>query len=201
VENQAENLDFPPRGPVETPLLKINLGCGRKKIEGYVNLDSNPHVEPDVLINVGRDPWPFEDSSVDRAAASHIMEHLDTDELMHFMKELYRVMKPGHPIHVAVPHPRHDVFINDPTHKTPITLTTLGQFSNAFHREMKWVHTPHSSFLKVDFTLIEINALLDKRFEGKELSHQELSEIEQRENNVIIEYHIIMAAEKPYSEE
>jgi hypothetical protein len=185
--------------PAEQPLLKINLGCGHKHIQGYVNVDANPQVDPDIVMNIGRDPWPWADSSVDRAAASHILEHLETDELFHFMKELYRVMKPGCPVHIAIPHPRHDVFLHDPTHKTALTLTTLGLFSNAFHRECGWLHTPFSRYLQVDFKMIEINAVLDKRCEGMD-GHQ-IEELEKRENNVIIEYHCIMSAEKPYDEE
>jgi hypothetical protein len=52
------------------------------------------------------------------------------------MKEMYRVCKNGAKLDIVVPHPRHDDFMNDPTHVRPITLNVLALFSKTWNR--KW---------------------------------------------------------------
>jgi hypothetical protein len=40
--------------------MKINLGSGFKRIEGFVNVDDDPLVEPDYIVNVEKDKLPFD---------------------------------------------------------------------------------------------------------------------------------------------
>jgi|GEM_PF-1906114 len=40
--------------------LKLNIGCGFNKIDGYVNVDAFPDCSPDVLWDLETTPWPFE---------------------------------------------------------------------------------------------------------------------------------------------
>jgi glycogen(starch) synthase len=53
--------------------LRLNLGCGEKALEHYVNVDFRgaPHV--DIVADVRR--LPFEDASVYEIASSHLVEH------------------------------------------------------------------------------------------------------------------------------
>ena len=48
----------------------------------------------------------------------HVLEHLgrDTDTFLAIWKELYRVAAPGATVRIVVPHPRHQDFLQDPTH-------------------------------------------------------------------------------------
>jgi len=52
--------------------LKLNLGCGKYKREGYVNIDSRPEVNPDIC----EYPWDleYETESVDEIYMSHTLE-------------------------------------------------------------------------------------------------------------------------------
>ena len=75
--------------------LKLDLGCGRHKREGFLGVDSSPDCGADVVHDLNVIPWPFEDASVDEVNCSHFLEHLDGAERIVFMNELYRVMKPG----------------------------------------------------------------------------------------------------------
>ena len=61
--------------------------------------------------------------------AEHVLEHLPGDAFFHFLQELYRVLKPGGTVKVLLPHPRHDVFLNDPTHCRAVMPGTLLMFS------------------------------------------------------------------------
>lgn len=136
--------------------MRLNIGSGGKKQEGYVNLDAEPMTQPDVVLNIGRDPWPFDDCSVDEVVAEHILEHLTTPELFHCMKEAYRVCKPGAKMKVRLPHPRHDIFLSDPTHQRPVTPGTLMLFSQGqigALRDRGIQLTPFGEFLGIDFHL------------------------------------------------
>lgn len=112
--------------------MKLNLGCGRHKLAGYVNVDFEPLEQAEVVCDLARHPWPFDSNSVDEANASHILEHLPGDGLFHFMKELYRVSKSNAITHITLPHPSHDIYLNDPTHCRPIMPGTMVMFDRAF---------------------------------------------------------------------
>lgn len=81
---------------------KLNLGCGADKKEGYVNIDVNPLVNPDVVHDLNKLPYPFPDNTFDQIEAFHILEHLDKPFVI--MKELHRILKPGGRLHIKVPH-------------------------------------------------------------------------------------------------
>jgi len=137
--------------------VKLNLGSGQKRPpEGYVNIDIEPRFNPDVVCNLAQERWPFDDNSMTEGICSHVMEHLGGDGFFHFLREMYRVGMPGAVIHCAVPHPRHDIYLNDPTHVRPITLQGMSLFSKRFLQEQLDkgnLLTPFADLLGVDFNL------------------------------------------------
>jgi predicted SAM-dependent methyltransferase len=50
-----------------------------------------------------RFPLPFENNTVDLIVSSHMLEHLDWNEGLNFLKECYRIMKPNATMRIAVP--------------------------------------------------------------------------------------------------
>jgi ubiquinone/menaquinone biosynthesis C-methylase UbiE len=111
--------------------MKLDLGCGDKRREGFIRVDRSQRVEPDMVLDLEQLPWPWPDGSVDEIIMEHVLEHLGQAPAVFFgiMQELYRVMKPGAWLHIAVPHPRSDNFMADPGHVRPILLTTMALFS------------------------------------------------------------------------
>ena len=103
--------------------MRINLGCGFDKREGYLNVDKDPSCEPDQIVDLDVLPWPWEDNAADEVLLKHVLEHLgaDTRTYLDIIKELWRIAKPSATVTVIVPHPRHDHFVNDPTHVRAIT--------------------------------------------------------------------------------
>ena len=107
--------------------MKLNLGCGNKKLEGYVNIDSDPLCAPDRVLDLRSMPWPFDESSVSEIVMSHVLEHLGqtTEEFRKVIQEIYRILAPDGRLKVVVPHAAHDAFPADPTHVRPIALETF----------------------------------------------------------------------------
>ena len=56
--------------------MKINLGSGYKRIDGFLNIDDDPLVSPDFLCNIEKEKLPLEDNSVEEIRAHHIFEHI-----------------------------------------------------------------------------------------------------------------------------
>lgn len=79
---------------------KLNLGCGRKYLEGYINIDICEKVKADLYFNLNKTPYPFEDNSIDEVLMMHSLEHLDNNKVL---KELYRIGKPNAIIKIEVP--------------------------------------------------------------------------------------------------
>ena len=84
--------------------MKIIIGAGDQRIDGFVTCDYDPKTKPDYTFNLETDTFPFEDSSVDIVIASHVLEHLG-EGYFHCLKELYRICRDKAIIHVHVPHP------------------------------------------------------------------------------------------------
>lgn len=103
----------------ETPPVRLDLGCGPNKKEGFTGCDQYAMEGVDHVFNIGQDRWPFEDNSAEEAHASHFVEHLDVKERCHFVNELYRVLKPGGKCAIIVPCWSSNRAYGDPTHKWP----------------------------------------------------------------------------------
>ena len=84
---------------LESDRIRLNLGADRTQIAGFLSVDFNESVTPDVLADV--EHLPFEDNSVDEIYASHVLEHLPFESKA--LQEWLRVLKPGGMLTVAVP--------------------------------------------------------------------------------------------------
>lgn len=71
---------------------KLNIGCAKTILEGFVNCDLRKGPGVDKQFDL-QGPWPFSDESVEYIRASHIMEHLQ-DRIACF-KEANRVLEPN----------------------------------------------------------------------------------------------------------
>ena len=184
--------------------LKLNLGCGQNLKEGYTNVDK--FGEPDVKTDLECFPWPFEDSSVDEIELNHVLEHLGQtpDIFLNIMKEMYRISKNQAVIKITVPHPRHDDYMNDPTHVRPITPVLMSLFSKQKNRE--WAekgqaNSPLALFLDVDFEITSLEQRLDEavshKLEKKQITESQLPEMARSFNNIVREFYIELKAVKP----
>ena len=185
--------------------MRLNLGCGNRKLEGYLNVDSAPACRPDSIVDLERFPWPWPDGSADEVVLRHVLEHLGADTAVYLkvMQELYRVCAPGAAITVTVPHPRHDDFLSDPTHVRPILPQGLEMFSQA--RNWEWAakshaNTPLGQYLGIDFEVVSVNMRPDEPWRSElqagRLTTQGLARAVRQFNNVIKEIEIVLRAVK-----
>jgi len=82
--------------------VKLNLGCGPKRKEGWVNIDLFESAA-DLQLDLRLD-WPFPDGSVSYIYSEHVFEHFEIHfEVPHFLQEALRVLEPGGIFDVVVP--------------------------------------------------------------------------------------------------
>ena len=114
--------------------IKLNLGCGAKKLPDYINVDK--FGTPDIKHDLETFPWPWESNSVSEIQLIHVLEHLGRDVEIYFeiFKEIYRICKQGAKIRIIVPHYRHKYFYDDPTHVRVVTPLGLQLFSKRLNR-------------------------------------------------------------------
>lgn len=160
--------------------MKINIGAGETRIDGFVTCDHDPLSNPDYLVDLEKDTLPFPDNSVDTVIAHHVLEHLGQG-YFHCLKELYRVCQNGALIDIRVPHPRHDSFIADPTHCRPITPMGLKLFSkkfNDFCKEQQFASSRLGYYYGVDFEILDFNYVPEEKYRTK-LQNNTVQEIEE----------------------
>lgn len=181
-------------------MLKLNLGCGLNRLgPDWVNVDKFAAASPDECRDLEVFPWPWETGSVAEVVFNHSLEHMggDAKVFLGLMQELYRVCTPGAKVQVNAPHPRHDDFINDPTHVRIVTPELLGLFSQANCRrwaQMGAANSPLALYTGVDFEVTRIKLELDPawshlRTEG---DIDTLEQAERSQNNVVKEYRITL---------
>ena len=183
--------------------IKLNLGCGQHKKDGFINVDKSG--DADLIHNLEIFPWPWEDNAVSYVLMHHVLEHLGekTDVFLHIIKELYRVSMPDATIEVTVPNPRHDYFINDPTHVRPITKEVMDLFSK--QKNLEWKengisNSPLALYLDVDFEVIDHGFVFAKFWaEGhqkKEISDGDLNFAATHYFNVVEEISMLLKVVK-----
>lgn len=105
--------------PGDNKPLMLNLGCGNRTHDAWVNIDHSLKASLKALWFVRpflkipnpagylhhnlRDGIPFPDGSADVVYSSHVLEHLERKDALPFMLEIYRVLKRNGILRLVVP--------------------------------------------------------------------------------------------------
>ena len=127
----------PGQAPGVSPL-RLNLGCGRNIMPGWVNVDQVALPGVDLVQDLnnmtrntiwGMAGWDarFAESSVDQFMMSHTIEHITNT--LSLMQELHRVAKPDALCTIRVPYGSSDDADEDPTHVRRYFLQSWLYFS------------------------------------------------------------------------
>lgn len=100
---------------LENEPVRIDLGCGKRKQEGFFGIDRFPMPEVDILADIDS-VLPLEGDSVDILFSSHALEH--TKDLMFTMREIYRVCKHGAQVCIIAPYYEQKLNVANPYHLT-----------------------------------------------------------------------------------
>lgn len=82
--------------------LRIDLGCGSHKKPGTIGIDIQPLPGVDIVLDLDKEPLPFEDQSVAYVYSNHFLEH--TTELERIFSEISRVCEEGAQLELWTPY-------------------------------------------------------------------------------------------------
>lgn len=83
-------------------LKSLNIGCGSRFHPSWVNVDVSPQHKSVIRCDVDKGiPYPAQ--SFDVVYHAHVLEHFEKQRAPQFLRECFRVLKPGGVIRVVVP--------------------------------------------------------------------------------------------------
>jgi len=172
--------------------MKIIIGAGDQRVNGFLSCDYDPLTNPDLVFDLEKDRFPFEDNSVTEVIAHHVLEHLG-DGYFHCLKELYRVCQHGAIVHIEVPYFRHSNFYDDPTHRRPITLNGLRMFSkkhNQMAREQRAHATRLAEYFDVDFEILDFGFKFEDKMQQDLINknQEEIYRYLDQHNNMVTDF-------------
>jgi SAM-dependent methyltransferase len=161
----------------------VNIGCGQTPTHGWLNYDNSWSIrlakaplrvralrslgllseaqqkfiffakEHNILWADASKRIPERDSSVDVLYSSHMIEHMEQKDVVIFLKEACRILKPGGVIRVAVPNIKYhvdnylkdddaDAFIENThlTRRKPKTLIQKAKYLIIGDRNHQWMY-------------------------------------------------------------
>lgn len=153
-------------------LLSLDLGCGQNKVEGFHGVDNAPDSAADTMFDLfAGDRWPFEDSSVGRVVANHLVEHIPhyhpgyhgRDGWFVFFDELYRVCADGAECRFVHPYAQNERAFWDPTHTRYIHEMTWYYTNKAWREAQRLDHYP----VAANFDVANITSGVHPEFEHR----------------------------------
>lgn len=141
--------------------LKIDIGCGAAKREGFIGIDYVALPGVDHVLDVNLDPLPFPDASVSHVYSAHFFEHIGLPN--HVLMEIARVCRDGATIEIVTPY----AFSSDAFVYGHVTILT----------ELPWLHfcvshrDAHLDMLKGRWLLNSINFVVHEHVEAELLKN------------------------------
>jgi SAM-dependent methyltransferase len=105
--------------------MKLNLGCGNKRKEGFVHVDRYPCEAVDIICDIARG-LPFAHDSVQEVWLDNVIEHIP--DIPALMREVVRVCRSGATITMMTPHFTSAASWRDPSHVHHLSYFSMDHF-------------------------------------------------------------------------
>jgi predicted SAM-dependent methyltransferase len=115
--------------------MKIDLGCGRRKADGYFGIDCQMLSGVDLVCDCNNS-IPLPDSIAAEVRAYDFLEHVGNDKRIHIMTEIWRILKPGGIFHSMTPSTDGRGAFQDPTHYSFWNQNSFWYFTDDAHRAL-----------------------------------------------------------------
>ncbi len=119
-------------------LKKVDLCCHNQKPEDFVGVDIYPYDDVDVVCDLNKPDWPFEDGSVGLFRLQDAIEHLKDPILT--MKEIHRCLAPHGWALIEVPSTDGRGAFQDPTHVSFWNSNSFWYYTKA--QQAQFINTP-----------------------------------------------------------
>lgn len=169
--------------------LRLNVGCGKAKVSGWVNIDIEPGADAVIDVTKG---MPFDDRSADLIYCEHFLEHLTFEKGEKVLKEFYRCLRIGGVLRIAMPDLDYIIWKYNTDWKSQEWLSwsgyefikTKGQMINVGFRFWGHKYLYNEEDLKSQLICAGFEKIV--RCDWSESSHRDLSGLETREDSKLI---------------
>jgi len=105
--------------------MKLNLGCGNKRKEGFIGVDKFQCDAVDQLADLNK-PLPFDESSIEEIWMDNVIEHVQ--DIPAIMAEVYRICENDAKVTILTPHFSSLSSWVDPTHLHHLSYFSMDHF-------------------------------------------------------------------------
>jgi len=115
--------------------MQYNLGSGKLRIEGWLNVDVSDKCKPDIVADITKIPWDWmKDATAIRM--DNVLEHLYPKDMIAVLNECNRKLEVGGKVWIRVPYLSEkpdNIYraFTDPTHVNTFTEGTFDYWENA----------------------------------------------------------------------
>ena len=106
----------------------LSLGSGKQApAKNLVRVDISESVNPDVVWDLAKVPYPFDDKSFSEIQCFDILEHVENVPAV--VEECYRLLSPGGVLKITTPHFSCSNSYIDPTHRYHFSYFSMDCFT------------------------------------------------------------------------
>ena len=173
--------------------MRLNLGCGRSRRNGWVNVDCTevPGVT-DLVVDLDGPALAsaLEPDCVEESSGVHVIEHLANP--LQFMEALWAVTAPGGTATFEVPYGTSDDAWEDPTHRRPYFMQSWEYFGQPTYFRADYGY-------RGDWRVLQVALAVDAdRWDG--VPPDVVQAAVRSERNVVRAMHATLEAVKPIRE-
>ena len=136
---------------------KLNVGCGLRKRNDFINLDFDETVNPDIIRDITRG-LPFDDNKFTQIYCSHVLEHITWEDFIFVMQEFWRVCQSGATVEIIVPYYKF-AGAYDIDHRIVLTPRTFDVFTHRTACSSDYRFNKHKYYYKVINTFEDENGI------------------------------------------